>query len=65
MKNFPKNATAIQMYCEWALFKRVKFQQTTWPLHHVLKRDGKWQQTTYRQVETATAVMMSSNQVAD
>ena len=53
------------MCCEWALFKRVKFQQTTWPLHHVLKRDGKWQQTTYRQVETATAVMINSNKVAD
>ena len=65
MKKFPKNATGIQMCCERALFKRVKFQQTTWPLHHVLKRDGKWQQTTYRQVETATAVMISSNKVAD
>ena len=65
MKKFSKNATAIQMCCEWALFKRVKFQQTTWPLHHVLKSDGKWQQTTYRQVETATAVMISSNKVAD
>ena len=65
MKKFPKNATGIQMCCEWALLKRVKFQQTTWPLHHVLKRDGKWQQTTYRQVETATAVMISSNKVAD
>ena len=65
MKKFPKNATGIQMCCEWALFKRVKFQQTTWPLHHVLKRDGKWQQTTYIQAETATAVMINSNKVTD
>ena len=65
MKKFPKNATGIQMCCEWALFKRVKFQQTTWLLHHVLKRDGKWQQTTHIQVETATAVMINSNKVAD
>ena len=45
MKKFSKNATAIQMCCEWALFKRVKFQQTTWPLHRSCAQE-RWKMAT-------------------